>query len=117
MRHDGGSDRATPSRLRRSRDLLGLRVVPMTAEPCAACNAAPGEPCRPDCIALVSILAGIEDATRVACHACRLATVKAGDALIARALTVEASRLYARVELRASDLARPFRPATPESER
>lgn len=96
----------------------------MTPEqrPCDACNALPGEPCAWDCIGLAAVLDGIEavsgasapgrsEATSAStvnhvspgakCDACRRATPEYGARLIARALTVQASKLYAVLHYRA----------------
>lgn len=60
--------------------------MPADADPCDGCNAEPFEPCREGCTGY----AGMRDDM----HA-------AGEAIIARNLTVEASKLYAALHYRA----------------
>lgn len=56
--------------------------MPADADPCDGCGAEPFEPCREGCCGYAGML---EDLARQA------------DGLIARAMTVEASKLYARL--------------------
>lgn len=61
-------------------------ITPADADPCAGCGAEPFEPCREGCTGYAGML---DDMARQ------------GEAIIARALTVQASKLYALLHYRA----------------
>lgn len=57
--------------------------MPADADPCEGCGAEPFEPCREGCCGFAGFFEELER--------------RAADGLIGRALTVEASKLYARL--------------------